>query len=329
MSQSPELLKPLKTWSHLAGNRRRPSEYEIVSTNLHFSTDNPDAPFELDPNFAMAQWFKKYRNQSAITHPDWNSFRDPDEIVYRTYNLIQDGQETYVFGLFDQFSDREHDKALSSEWSAVLAKLYTPGRYLWHALQMMSAYVCQMAPASTISNCATYQAADHLRWLTHTAYRTTELSKTFPGAGFGSNEQACWEKDAAWQGIRELMEKALVTWDWAESFVALNLVAKPAVEEATMRSLGEAARHNGDTLLGLLIDAQMADAARHRKWAAALVKKMIEQEGNRERLVACVNAWMPLAEKAIGGYCKQLPDVPDAAAKALDTVKTFHRSIGL
>ena len=29
MSQ-PEVLKPLKTWSHLAGRRRKPSEYEIV-----------------------------------------------------------------------------------------------------------------------------------------------------------------------------------------------------------------------------------------------------------------------------------------------------------
>ena len=43
MPQIPQILKPLKTWSHLATRRRKPSEYEIVSTNLHFSTDNPDA----------------------------------------------------------------------------------------------------------------------------------------------------------------------------------------------------------------------------------------------------------------------------------------------
>lgn len=206
---SPAVLKPLKTWSHLAGNRRRPSEYEIVSTNLHYSTNNPEAPFELDPNFDIALWFKKYRNASPITHSDWNSFRDPDEIVYRTYNLIQDGQETYVYGLFDQFSEREHDKALSTTWAATLARLYSPNRYLFHGLQMMSAYVCQMAPASTISNCATYQAADQLRWLTHTAYRTAELAKTFASAGFGTKEKSVWEQDPAWQGIRELLEKAL------------------------------------------------------------------------------------------------------------------------
>lgn len=326
---TPDVLKPLKTWSHLAGNRRRPSEYEIVSTNLHYSTDNPDAPFELDPNFDIALWFKKYRNASPISHPNWNSFRDPDEMVYRTYNLIQDGQETYVYGLFDQFSEREHDKSLSSPWAKTLARLYTPGRYLQHGMQMMSAYVCQMAPASTISNCATYQTADHLRWLTHTAYRTAELAKTFADEGFGQNGKTLWETDPAWQGIREFLENALVAWDWAESFVALNLVLKPAVEEATMRSLGEAARHNGDLLLGLLIDAQLADGNRHRKWAGALVGKMLEQGGNREHLDQWLGKWMPLAERAIAGYSAHLPDVPDAAGKSLLAVKAFHGSIGL
>ncbi len=120
------MLKPLKTWSHLAARRRKPSEYEIVSTNLHFSTDNPDAPFELDPNFAMARWFKQHRNASPLKHPDWNAFRDPEEMVYRTYNMQQDGQETYVLGLFDQFSARGHDAMLERTWAGSLARLYTP-----------------------------------------------------------------------------------------------------------------------------------------------------------------------------------------------------------
>ena len=62
---------------------------------------------------------------------------------------------------------------------------------------MGSAYLCQMAPASTISNVATYQTADSLRWLTHTAYRTRELAKTFDGFGFGIGERAIWEGEAA------------------------------------------------------------------------------------------------------------------------------------
>ncbi|MNG11887.1 Toluene-4-monooxygenase system protein E [compost metagenome] len=135
-----------------------------------------------------------------------------------------------------------------------------------------------MAPASTITNCTYFQMADSLRWLSHTAYRTKEMSLTFDDKGFGRTERAYWETEPVWQGFRELMEKVLVTWDWAEAFVALNLVAKPAVEESVLRKLGGSARHNGDILLGLLTDAQLLDAARHRRWATALVKMALEKD---------------------------------------------------
>jgi toluene monooxygenase system protein E len=324
-----DVLKPLKTWSHLAGRRRKPSEYEIVSTNLHFSTDNPDAPFELDPDFPMARWYKQYRNASPLVHPDWNAFRDPDEIVYRTYNMLQDGQETYVFGLLSQFSDRGHDSMLERPWAATLARLYSPGRYLFHALQMGSAYLTQIAPASTISNCAAYQTADALRWLTHTAYRTKELSLTFPDLGFGVNERGLWEQHPAWQGWRKLVEQALVAWDWAEAFVAMNLVVRPAVEEAVLRCLGQAARHNNDTLLGMLTDAQLLDAQRHRRWTGALVKMMLGVAGNDKLIAAWVAKWEPLADAAIEGFCVSLPDVANAAAEAKTATRNYRSALGV
>jgi toluene monooxygenase system protein E len=327
MSQ-PEALKPLKTWSHLAARRRRPSEYEIVSTNLHYTTDNPDAPFELDPDFPMAQWFKQHRNASPLRHPDWNAFRDPDEIVYRTYNIMQDGQETYVSGLLDQFSARGHDAMLERTWAVTLGRLYTPCRYLFHTLQMGSAYLTQIAPASTISNCAGYQTADSLRWLTHTAYRTRELSKTFGDIGLGTGERAHWERDPAWQGFRELVEKALVAWDWAESFTAFNLVVRPAVEEATLRGLGRIGRQNGDTLLGLLTDAQLLDAQRHRRWTAALVKMAQEQPGNAEVLSGWVAKWAPLADAAVTAYLAALGD-PVGADEAVEATRAYRRTLGL
>jgi len=328
MSEQAEVLKPLKTWSHLAGNRRRPSEYEIVSTNLHYHMDNPDNPWELDPNIDMAKWYRKYRNESPLKCDDWDAFRDPDQLIYRTYNLLQDGQETYVTGLFDQFNDRGHDEMLEPSWVPVLARFYTPGRYLFHTLQLGSAYIHQMAPASTITNCATYQTADSLRWLTHTAYRTKELSNTYSDAGFAEKEREIWENDPAWQGFRELMEKALIAWDWAESFVAINLIAKPAIEEATLTQLGLTARSNNDTLLGLLTQAQMRDAERHRRWSSALVKMALETEGNKAVLQGWIDKWLPLADAAIDAYCNELPDSPSAASDAKAATHAYIKSLG-
>jgi toluene monooxygenase system protein E len=329
MSEAPEPLKPLKTWSHLAGKRRRPSEYEVVSTNLHYRNTNTEGPWESDPDIHMNKWYRQYCYDSPLKHEDWDAFRDPDEIVYRTYNMMQDGQETYVNGLFEQFAQREHDQALENDWIRELVKLYTPGRYLFHTVQMASAYVMQMAPASTITNCCTFQTGDSLRWVTHSAYRARELSNNHPGVGFAEEERNNWENDPAWQGFRELMEKTLVTWDWAEAFVVLNLVAKPAIEEAVLNQLGMTARSQNDTLLGLLTQAQMRDAERHRRWAAALVKMALETDGNKKVIQDWITKWEPLADAAIDAYCNALPDSPEAASNAKAATKLFRESLGL
>ena len=324
-----QVLKPQKTWSHLAGRRRKPSEYEIVSTNLHYNDRDPNAPYELDPEMFMNQWYKKNTFGTALKHADWNAFRDPEEIIYRTYNMMQDGQETYVFGLFDQFNQREHNLSLEPTWVVSLARLYTPARYLFHTLQMASAYVGQVSPASTITNCNYFQMADSMRWLSHTAYRTKELQDSFPQHGFGSNERDLWENDPAWQGLRELVEKALCVWDWGEAAVVLNLVVKPAVEEAVLRQLGDAARHNGDTLLALLTDAQLIDSARHRRWISALVKMALEVPGNQALIQGWIAQWEPLADRAIAAYCGALPDAPNAAAQAQAATRSLRQSLGL
>ncbi len=329
MSDSPEVLKPLKTWSHLAKNRRRPSEYDITSVRLHTSMNNPDKPWEMDTNLHMNQWYLNYRNKSPLQHEDWDTFRDPDAIVYRTYNIMQDGQETYVKSLLDQFNDREHDKAIDREWVGTLAKLYTPARYVFHALQMSSAYIGQMAPASTITNCSTFQAADSHRWLTHTAYRTYELSLTHPDAGFGQDERKHWEDDEAWQGFRELTERAMTAWDWGESFCAINLVLKPAVEAAVLHQLGEAGRHNSDTLLGMLCDSQCRDSERHMRWSKALVDLALENSENKAVLTSWLDKWMPLGINAVEKYCAELPDSENAINNAKAALEKSRENLGV
>lgn len=324
-----QVLKPLKTWSHLAARRRKPSEYEIVSTNLHYNNRDPNAPYELDPDMFMNEWYKKNTFATMLKHQDWNAFRDPDEVVYRTYNMMQDGQETYVFGLFDQFNQREHDKSLESQWVDTLTWLYTPARYLFHTIQMASAYVGQVSPASTITNCNYFQMADSLRWLSHTTYRTKELSITFPDKGFGERERQYWENHPVWQGFRELMEKTLTIWDWGEAIIVLNLVAKPAIAESVLGKLGESARHNGDILLGLITDAQLIDAARHRRWISAFVRMASETPGNPEIIQEWIAKWEPLADKAIEAFCSALPDTMNAAASAKAATREFRRSLSM
>lgn len=320
-------LRPLKTWSHLAGQRRRPSEYEIVSTNLLWHTRNAETPFDVDG--FMSEWYRKNLFGSPLKHADWDTFRDPDETVYRTYNIHQDGQESYVDGLLQQFAAEGHDKGLSKEWVATLARLYTPARYPLHAVQMASGYLASIAPASTISCCSMFQAGDALRWVSRIAYRTRELANAHPQAGFGEGERHQWEKAPEWQGLRELAERALVVYEWGESFYSMNVILKPAVDEAINRQLALAARRNNDVLLALLAEAQLRDSARSQRWTAALVKMILGTPGNADVLAGWAKKWVPLAEKAVRGYCKSMPDNPKAGDAAVAGLRAFRLGAGL
>ena len=327
MSDQFDLSKPLKTWSHLAEQRRRPSEYETVSTNLLWSTDD-ESPFSLSPDIDMNKWYLKYRNNSPLKHDSWDAFRDPDGIVYRSYNVIQDGQESYVDGLLGEYEKIQHDSRLSTAWINALGRLYTPARYPIHCLQMSSAYLVQIVPASTIENCAIFQAADQLRWVSRIAYRTRELANAYPNSGFIENERAYWEDEPCWQGFRELIERVLATYDWAEHFVALNIVAKPAFDEAFVRQLSQSAQRGDDMLLAQLLAAQWIDSERSRRWTKALVDFARQTEGNSALLADWVSKWTALGNGAIEAYCDALPDNPKAAQVAKEAAEEFRATLG-
>ena len=108
-----------------------------------------------------------------------------------------------------------------------------------------------------------------------------------------------------------------------------NLIARPAVEEAVLRGLGASARHNGDTLLGLLTDAQLVDADRHRRWSSALVKLALGEAGNKAALDGWVAKWAPVGDAAIDAYCAHLPDAPGAADKAKEACLALRKGMGL
>ncbi|MZR29639.1 toluene monooxygenase [Sneathiella litorea] len=326
----PVELRKMKTWSKLAARKRRPSEYEIVTTNLQTRNRHANQAYELSPapDLAMNEWYEKNVFNSALQHEDWEEFRDPDELIYRVYTRKQDSQEEYVDGLVNEHNEIGHDQDLEPRWLDVLERLYTPRRYLQSALQMNAAYLVQIAPASTLTAAAGFQEGDEFRWMSRIAYRTRELQIAHPDRGFGKKERDYWENDPAWQGIRELMEKVLITYDWGENFVASNLVAKVAVDE-TLRQLGATARHNGDQLLSHLADNQLLDSDRSRRWSAATVAFSLSHPGNNKVIAGWIDKWMPLARKAIETYCSALPESDGAADNAIANVEAFHRSLGL
>jgi hypothetical protein len=312
--------RKLKTWSSLGQLRRIPSEYEIVTHNLNYTNrPNRTAALESNPTTPVNMWYLTYRDKSPLQADDWGGFRDPDEITYRKYVTMQDEQETVIEGVLDEYSAAAHDQSLSQEWVQCLATLFTPTRFPVHALQMCTAYLAQMAPASYISNCAVFGAGDLLRRVSLVAYRTRQLADA-GGSSVGTSERRTWERNEAWQPAREVLEKLLIAYDWGECFAAINLVVRPTLDEILIRQLANLAHDNNDDLTWLLLSNLAVDADRCTRWSTALAQFAIERRGgNRDVLRRWVDRWTPGAHAAASGLSQMFEQL-SSGSRAADTV---------
>ncbi|AMO63323.1 Toluene-4-monooxygenase system protein E [Mycolicibacterium phlei] len=263
----------LKTWSIAGETRRKPTEYEVVTGRFHYHFNRKPAPFDLDPNAPINQWYVKYREGSALQAPDWEGFRDPAALNYRRYIALQHDREVYAEGVVDRYESQDLDARLDEQWVQTLARFYTPYRYLLHVLQITSLYVGQLGPSAYITNAAFFQGADELRALQWVAYRAKWLSLTH-GTHLANTEatRQIWEDDSAWQPAREALEELLVAYDWGESFVALNLVLKPALDALFKEEFADLAIEHGDQLTAALLQEAQVDTVRNQNWHVALAK---------------------------------------------------------
>jgi signal transduction histidine kinase len=181
-----------------------------------------------------------------------------------------------------------------------------------HALQMGALYVGQMAPSSSITNAAYFQAADELRRIQWAAYRAKSLSLEHdPELASSTYTRRRWEEDAVWQPLREAMEKMLIAYDWGEAFVALNLMVKPVFDEVFNVQLAELARAHEDALLALMLDDFALDIQRSRDWSVALVQYATAQRpANTELFKQWIEQWKPLAYRGMEGVVELFGQAP-------------------
>jgi toluene monooxygenase system protein E len=106
-----------------------------------------------------------------------------------------------------------------------------------------------------------------------------------------------------WQGLREMIEKLLVVYDWGESLVVLNLLLKPMVDELFMKHFSDLALRENDHLLGQIVYSLNEDCQWHREWSQALVQMAVEDTpASRQIIQGWVDKWYPAAAAAIDAF---------------------------
>jgi toluene monooxygenase system protein E len=316
----PRKSRPRRTFSAFGDVRRMPSEYEIVTHGQNWTLrQNRASAFEQNPSSAANLWFLTYRDNSPLRARDWDAFRDPDALTYRAYVNLQSDAETKVGGVLEAHAAAGAGAALDAGTVALLGHAFTPSRYLCHGFQQVQAYIGYMAPSSYITNAAGFATADFLRRVTILAYRTRELQLARPDSGIGSAERALWEDHDGWQPARKAVEYALVTYDWAEAFTALDLVLAPTLDDVLLTQLGQLARGQGDELTWLVTGFLAQDSQRRGRWSRALADVAVAQRPeNRAVLGKWIARWSALADDAalgLGGILETAPGHTVTAAE--------------
>jgi toluene monooxygenase system protein E len=319
-----------KTYSRLATGRRIPTEYELMSTDLHY---NHPRRFELPAGNPVVDWYYRNREGSPLQARDWDQFADPRSTTYRIYTQLQDGREDVVDGLLREVDDTGYDTQLDDGWVRFLDRWYSPLRFPVHGLQMLAAYVAQMAPSSRITNCASFQMGDEMRRVQRIAYRTVQLAGPPFDDEAVARQRAAWEEAAAFQPLRELIERALVAYDWGESFIVTNAVIKPRIDRLVNQDIaGTLATANGDPILTSIHFSLDEDAHWHREWTAALIRHIVDDNtANAEVVSGWIEKWSPLASEALEAFASVTAEAPvpfDPSAVAARITDEVSRELG-
>jgi hypothetical protein len=282
-----EHLVAMKTYWHLAAARKKPSDYEIASSRLLYY---PGRGFEV--RMPIARWYADHQAGSPLRCGDWDAFRDPRETTYTRYVELAQDRERFVAGILaaDRRPPATAWLAGAGSWPAVL-------RYPCHALEMLAAYVGHLAPAGRIVIACAFQAGDELRRVERFAYRMRQLDQT------AGPSAAVWQRDAAWQPLREVVERLLVTYDWGEALIALCFAFKPRFDEVFGTELAAAARGAGDEALAHVLGSLGEDARWHRGWSAELIRHALrDRPANREVIASWLAKWDPWIERALAPF---------------------------
>lgn len=314
------------TYWHLESARRKPSDYDVVTSRLLYHTER---------GFAVesrgSAWHQRFQHGSLLKVRDWEAFRDPRETTYARYVEHQRTQETFVDGLFAMADVAVRERAtpdarLSESWVEQLDDVLPVLRYPGHGLQMVSAYLGCLAPATRIAVAFLFRAADELRRVQRVSHRAWQMARLRPG--FAARARESWERDATWQPLRRIIEQLLVTYDWGEALVAQDLVIKPMFDDLFMVRFATLARESGDDVLASMCFSLAEDCRWQRAVSAALVRVALDDTpSNREVLCVWKDTWMGRARDAFQTLSERF--VPDAAASCERTCRELWADCGL
>jgi toluene monooxygenase system protein E len=274
-----------RTYLCLEGKRRKPSDYHVTSTALLYY---PTRGFEVET--PVWRHYVAHQRNGRLRSDHWDEFEDPAHTTYSSYVAERRDQEAFLDRLL------ERPAAPVARELRPLLGLFSALRFPLHGLQMVAAYVGALAPSGRITIPAAFQAADELRrvqrvcqWLSRSGVSAAELDAL---------GRELWQQGPAFQPLRRLLERLLVTYDWGEALIALNGVIKPVFDRLWFEQLVAVAERHHDEALEKILSSLGDDARWHEAWFIDLSRLAQADPANARAFARAVDVFRPLLSEA-------------------------------
>jgi hypothetical protein len=258
---------------------RRLNEYEEVTRLLQWH-----GPHHIDGGRPSQKVWTADSTQLACT--DWESYRTPDKLYYRTYTTRQARAGRAVATAFE-FA--EVDKQLASIDPARVALL----RDVVGVLQYPDWGLCvahqnntRFALSSWVAGATSFMMFDELRHAQ--LYGRLAIAYGEHHDGFDDPRPA-WMDAPRFQPTRRIVEEVIATLDWGKSIILADLIFEPLHTAAAHALLTTGSLSAGDGLAPFVCRSIEDDKLRHRESAAAFLRLVCGDDtyaSSNRRLIA-------------------------------------------
>lgn len=254
-------------------------------------------------------------NYSALKLTDPYSYSDPRQYYYNTW-VSSRASHYEAFGkTLKYIEDRRMFERLPENWHLMLVHAITPLRHYEAGAQLISINACRFAWGTTISQAAGYAAMDRIG-------NAQLLSMIGLAMGGGAPDKLAeakthWLDDPSLQGLRRLLEEALIEPDWVSGLLALEITDAQLIP-LVFRHLDERALFRNAGAYSLLAQHFSSWYTDQQKWLIPLLKAWVKDpehgEANAKSLGAIVDRWYPQSQDAVRLYAKGIGEKAGSAS---------------
>ena len=287
-----------QTFSHVArylGSDKPASRYQEATYGLQAETNFHYRPL-WQPELELYD-----KRRTRLVMKDWYVLRDPRQFYYGTYTITRARQQESMEKNIDFVDRRGLLRNLAPTAVEALVLALVPLRHLEWGANTHNCHVTAYGWGAALTQATMFHTMDRLGLAQHLS-RLGLLLDGNTGESL-ARAKALWLTHPAWQGLRRVTEKMLVTQDCMEVFFAQNLVLDGLLYPLLQNHIEPHCAAEHGPAISLLMDFLQQWFDETSRWVDAVTKACVaESAANHDLVVNWLTEWGGLVNDALEAY---------------------------